>query len=134
MTRSGNPSLAPLRRLGDPEPMEASVPNIESNLAQVRDRIATAARDAGRDPSEVTLIAVSKTKPADLIAEAIQAGQMSDLMRILSEKQGPLSRLSEIADSLRDATQVFERYADERVIRRLYVPPEDLDRARALLD
>ena len=32
---------------------------------------------------------------------------------------------------LRDATQVFERYADERVIRRLYVPPEDL--AQALL-
>jgi len=34
---------------------------------------------------------------------------------------------------LRDATQVFERYADERVIRRLYVPPEDLDRAKELL-
>jgi hypothetical protein len=37
--------------------------------------------------------------------EAIQAGRMSDLMRILSEKQGPLNRLSEIADALRDAAQ-----------------------------
>ena len=37
--------------------------------------------------------------------ESIRAGRMSDLMRILSEKQGPLNQLSEIADSLRDAAQ-----------------------------
>jgi len=34
---------------------------------------------------------------------------------------------------LREATQVFQRYADERVIRRLYVPPEDLDQAKQIL-
>jgi hypothetical protein len=38
-----------------------------------------------------------------LQTEAIQAGRMSDLMRILSEKQAPLNRLSEIAESLRAA-------------------------------
>ena len=37
------------------------------------------------------------------------------------------------ATRLREASSVFERYADERVIARLYVAPEDLDRARATL-
>jgi hypothetical protein len=34
---------------------------------------------------------------------------------------------------LQDASQVFARYADERVIGRLYVPPEQLARAKALV-
>ncbi len=35
--------------------------------------------------------------------------------------------------TLAEATQIFERYADERRIARLYVPPEDFDVARKLL-
>lgn len=45
-------------------------------LADVRDRIARAARDAGRKAEAVTLIAVSKTHEADAIAPLIRAGQM----------------------------------------------------------
>ncbi len=45
-------------------------------LDAVRARIAAAARAAGRDPREVTLVAVSKTHPADAVAEAIAAGQL----------------------------------------------------------
>jgi pyridoxal phosphate enzyme (YggS family) len=37
---------------------------IETNLAALRDRIAAACRAAGRDPAEVTLVAVTKTYPA----------------------------------------------------------------------
>jgi hypothetical protein len=48
---------------------------IASNLAEIRERIAQAARRAGRDPSEVALMAVSKTHPAAAILEAIAAGQ-----------------------------------------------------------
>ena len=48
---------------------------IAENLAQVRERIATAAAQAGRPPGEVTLIAVSKTKPPEAVAEALAAGQ-----------------------------------------------------------
>lgn len=48
--------------------------DISRNLDAVRAQIATAAKDAGRDPSEVTLVAVSKTKPAALIQQAIDAG------------------------------------------------------------
>jgi hypothetical protein len=48
---------------------------IADRLAGVRERIAAAARSAGRDPSSVLLVAVSKTFPIDAIREAYAAGQ-----------------------------------------------------------
>jgi len=48
---------------------------IADRLTEVRSRIAAAARSAGRDPSSVRLIAVSKTVPLSLIREACAAGQ-----------------------------------------------------------
>jgi pyridoxal phosphate enzyme (YggS family) len=44
-------------------------------LADVRARIAAAARDAGRDPASVHLIAVSKTFGAEAIQPVLDAGQ-----------------------------------------------------------
>ena len=49
--------------------------DIAHNLAQVRDKISAAATACGRASEEVTLLAVSKTKPASAVAEAIDAGQ-----------------------------------------------------------
>jgi pyridoxal phosphate enzyme (YggS family) len=49
--------------------------DIAHNLAQVRDKISDAAARCGRAPEEVTLLAVSKTKPASAIEEAMAAGQ-----------------------------------------------------------
>ncbi|MDC9588521.1 YggS family pyridoxal phosphate-dependent enzyme [Xenorhabdus sp. XENO-10] len=49
--------------------------NIEQNLHDVRSRISLAAQKCGRSPEEITLLAVSKTKPVDAIAEAIANGQ-----------------------------------------------------------
>jgi PLP dependent protein len=48
--------------------------DVASNLAAVRERITAAAHRAGRDPAEVTLVAVTKTVPALRIAEALAAG------------------------------------------------------------
>ena len=48
---------------------------IAENLSAVRNRIAEAARRAGRDPSSVTLIAVSKTFDAGHVRAAWEAGQ-----------------------------------------------------------
>jgi hypothetical protein len=48
---------------------------IADRLAEVRARIAAAARSVGRDPLAVRLIAVSKTIPLDRILEAYAAGQ-----------------------------------------------------------
>ena len=53
----------------------ASTDHIAGNLAAVRSRIDTAAHRAGRSPSEITLIAVSKTFPAECVRAAWEAGQ-----------------------------------------------------------
>ncbi|HJB07474.1 MAG TPA: YggS family pyridoxal phosphate-dependent enzyme [Candidatus Enterocloster faecavium] len=47
---------------------------VQEQLREVRERIAAACRRAGRDPKDVTLIAVSKTKPAQMVQEAYEAG------------------------------------------------------------
>lgn len=44
-------------------------------MEQVRARIASAARIAGRKADEVTLVAISKTKPAEAIEDLIAQGQ-----------------------------------------------------------
>nr|WP_318383027.1 YggS family pyridoxal phosphate-dependent enzyme [uncultured Enterobacter sp.] len=49
--------------------------DIAHNLAQVRDKISAAATRCGRASEEVTLLAVSKTKPASAVADAIAVGQ-----------------------------------------------------------
>jgi PLP dependent protein len=46
-----------------------------TGLENVRAEIARAARDAGRDPASVTLVAVSKTFPPEAIEPVISAGQ-----------------------------------------------------------
>lgn len=47
---------------------------VAENLAEVRTEIARAARAAGRDPAAVTLVAVSKTVPAERLRAAMAAG------------------------------------------------------------
>jgi len=49
--------------------------NVARNLESVRERIGHAATRAGRDSREVTLVAVSKGRPLEMIHEAAQAGQ-----------------------------------------------------------
>ncbi len=48
---------------------------VAANLAHIRGRIAAAATAAGRSPDEITLVAVSKTHPAEAVREALAAGQ-----------------------------------------------------------
>jgi len=47
---------------------------VAANLAAVRSRIAEAARRAGRDPSSVRLMAVTKGFPREIVVEALEAG------------------------------------------------------------
>ena len=49
--------------------------SIQHNLQQVQQRIRDAAERCGRDRQQITLLAVSKTKPVSDIREAWQAGQ-----------------------------------------------------------
>ena len=50
---------------------------VRERLRAVLVRIASAARAAGRDPASVSLVAVSKTFPADTVAAAHAAGQVA---------------------------------------------------------
>jgi PLP dependent protein len=57
------------------EEIPAMTNTISDNLRRVRDRIGSAAIAAGRRPEDVTLVAVSKTKPVEVIIAALAGGQ-----------------------------------------------------------
>ncbi len=49
--------------------------SVADNLLAIRERLAGAVQRAGRMPSEVELLAVSKTFPVEVLQEAVDAGQ-----------------------------------------------------------
>src|SRR5271170_6465299 len=69
---------------------------IAANLDVIRERIARAARRAGRDPEDIALMAVTKTQPAARIVEAYNAGQRlfgENRVQEFAEKFGALAEL-----------------------------------------
>ncbi len=48
---------------------------IEENLKEIHERMEAACRRSGRDPKDVTLISVSKTKPLEDLQEAYRCGE-----------------------------------------------------------
>ncbi|HXP15504.1 MAG TPA: YggS family pyridoxal phosphate-dependent enzyme [Terriglobales bacterium] len=69
--------------------------SIPENIALVRERIASAARRAGRNPQEIALLAVTKTFAPESIREAYQAG-----LRLFGENR--VQEFARKAESLRD--------------------------------
>jgi PLP dependent protein len=67
--------------------------SLEANLASVRQTIARGAERTGRDPSQVVLVAVTKTFPVERIREAMAVG-----LRIFGENrvQEALPKIEEI--------------------------------------
>jgi len=73
--------------------------SVAEQLAQVRERIARAATEAGRDPSSVRLLAASKTRSPELIREAYAAGQRDfgeNYVQELTDKAEALADLPDI--------------------------------------
>ena len=82
--------------------------DIEANLREVRRRIAEAAERVGRDPAEITLVAVTKLRPVEAIERAYELGvrhfgenrvheakeKMPAIQRWLEERQLPSSSLT----------------------------------------
>ncbi|HEY4706513.1 MAG TPA: YggS family pyridoxal phosphate-dependent enzyme [Thermodesulfobacteriota bacterium] len=68
---------------------------ISENILHINDRIRRAARKAGRDPGEITLIAVTKTVETKKIKEAISAG-----LRVFGENyvQEAQEKISKVKD------------------------------------
>lgn len=54
---------------------QANANNIASNLTRVREQIRQSCEQHQKNPEKVTLLAVSKTKPAEALREAWHAGQ-----------------------------------------------------------
>ncbi len=50
--------------------------DIRQNIDNLKQRIRTSCENCGRNPDEITLVAVSKTKPDSDILEAFEAGQV----------------------------------------------------------
>lgn len=71
---------------------------IPARLAAVRARIAAAAHDAGRDPTAVRIVAVSKFQPAAAVATALAAGQV-DIGE--SRAQELTAKLDQVPDGVR---------------------------------
>ena len=70
---------------------------IAQRLTAVRERIAVAARRAGRDPAEVRLLGVSKRMPVDRIVAAVEAGLTHLGENYVQEARG---KLPEVAGAL----------------------------------
>ena len=67
--------------------------DIAQNLKTIQQKIESAAKEAGRNPDEITLVAVSKTKPTSDILEAIEAGTLhfgENRMKELEDKMGEI--------------------------------------------
>ena len=69
--------------------------SVSENIAAIRERIASAARRAGRRPEEIALMAVSKTHPPERIREAHAAG-----LRLFGENR--VQEFAGKADALAD--------------------------------
>jgi pyridoxal phosphate enzyme (YggS family) len=78
----------------------ASVPTISTNLATVRGRIERACARAGRSPADVTLIAVTKTWPAETVLAAMEAG-LTDFGE--NRVQEGVAKAAEVALAARDS-------------------------------
>jgi len=78
-----------------PVPPERLGVDIAERLASVRRRIADAAHDWGRDPDAITLLAVSKTHPAEAVRAAWQAGQRRFGESYVQEALGKIAALAD---------------------------------------
>ncbi len=69
---------------------------ISEGLEQVQERIRKACRSAGRDPDEITLVAISKMKPVEDIRDAFEYGQIHFGENRAKELQDKMDQLSDL--------------------------------------
>ena len=77
--------------------LNPDTPSIAENVSLVRARIERACQISQRDPAEITLIAVSKTKPAEAIQEAFLHGVRDFGENYLQEALEKIQALRDIA-------------------------------------
>jgi PLP dependent protein len=70
----------------------------KKSLAHVQNRIQAAAREAGRDPETVRLLAVGKSKPAEQLRRLAEAGQKDFGENYVQEALDKMSALADLED------------------------------------
>ncbi len=115
---------------------------IGERLARVRDRVALAARKVGRDPDEITIVAVSKVKPAADIVAAYEAGHRHFGENYVQEFQRKRAELPPLPDAVfhmigrlqsnktsiaSELFDVVQTVHSEKIARRLNEAGRDLD-------
>lgn len=70
--------------------------DIQSSYQHILQRIAVAARSAGRDPAEIQLVVVTKGHPVDSIQQVIAAGARTLGENYLEEAQPKIAALAEV--------------------------------------
>ena len=91
---------------------------LEANLRSVRERIASAAVRAGRDPDEITLVAVTKTRSPAVIRAAYDLGQRHFGENRVEEAESKVSELP------RDLTWHMIGHIQSRKAKRIAPPFE----------
>lgn len=76
-----------------------SANSIQENLRKIQERIAAAAKRAGRRATEITLVGVSKTQPAEAIREAHEAGLRHFGENRVQEWEGKRGALDDLSDA-----------------------------------
>jgi pyridoxal phosphate enzyme (YggS family) len=98
-SKPGSRVLAGVLRCHRMGKIETSAASIRENLAIVRERIVAAAHQAERGADEITLIAVSKTHPAEAIRAAYQSGLRHFGENRIQEWEGKRSGVQDIGAS-----------------------------------
>ncbi|MGB2816549.1 MAG: YggS family pyridoxal phosphate-dependent enzyme [Burkholderiaceae bacterium] len=80
--------------------MSSSRETVQANLQAVHERIARAARVAGRDTATIALLAVSKTFPPEAILAAHSAGQRAFGENYVQEALDKIERLKDLRGGL----------------------------------
>jgi pyridoxal phosphate enzyme (YggS family) len=77
--------------------MDPTVQTLRDRFEDVRNRVDTAARRANRSPEDITLIAISKTHPAETLKEGLEAGITDFGENRIQEAEGKIVELGRTA-------------------------------------
>jgi pyridoxal phosphate enzyme (YggS family) len=77
---------------------QTTVQDLRVNLSRVRERLAAAAQRVGRNPAEVTLVAATKTYPAEVVVDAVREGVLYFGENRVQEALAKIPRVAELIE------------------------------------
>lgn len=80
--------------------MTVEAESIAANVLRIRERVARATERAGRDPDEITVVAVSKTFSAEAIRAAYEAGLREFGENRVQEFEAKRAKVADLADAM----------------------------------